>query len=221
MLFRSSQAVARELSGLHMDRARFQATLMSLEEPNHFGADQICFEIAANPGEPMGPISKVASGGELSRVMLAMHNVISSRSGVGVYLFDEVDSGIGGAVAVAVGAKLRRVASQNQVICITHLPQVACFAQSHFRVDKSVEKMGKEERTVCRVRRLEAGERELELARMLGGLGKQEAAIANARAMLEMASGNADDDGCKVVQLLPPVSGKRTRASMSARRYRP
>jgi DNA repair protein RecN (Recombination protein N) len=119
--------------------------------------------------------------------MLAMHNVISSRSGIGVYLFDEVDSGIGGKVAVAVGAKLRRVASQNQVICITHLPQVASFGQIHFRVDKSVERMRKEERTVCRVMRLSHGERELELARMLGGIGNHNAALANARAMLEMA----------------------------------
>jgi DNA repair protein RecN (Recombination protein N) len=182
-----SLAVMRELEGLHMDRARFQTTLQTLNEPGPLGKDNLRFEIAANPGEPMGPLSKVASGGELSRVMLAMHNVISSRSGIGVYLFDEVDSGIGGKVAVAVGAKLRRVASQNQVICITHLPQVASFGQIHFRVDKSVERMRKEERTVCRVMRLSHGERELELARMLGGIGNHNAALANARAMLEMA----------------------------------
>jgi DNA repair protein RecN (Recombination protein N) len=194
-----AQAVMRELQGLHMDRARFQVSLLPLAEPTAFGLDSLRFEIAANPGEPMGPLSKVASGGELSRVMLAMHNVVSSRSGVGVYLFDEVDSGIGGTVAVAVGAKLRRVAAQNQVICITHLPQVASFGQSHFRVDKSVEKRGREERTICRVQRLSHGERELEIARMLGGMGDQTAALANARAMLAMA------DGEKKPRLVPPA----------------
>jgi DNA repair protein RecN (Recombination protein N) len=186
-----SQAVVGELGGLHMDRARFQATLLKLEEPGITGMDSLRFEIAANPGEPMGPMNKLASGGELSRIMLAMHNVVSSRGNVGVFLFDEVDTGIGGATAVAVGAKLRKVALQNQVICITHLPQVAAFGQSHFRVDKAVEKSGKEERTVCRVLRLAPEERELEIARMLGGLGNNKAALANARAMMEMAEGGA------------------------------
>lgn len=207
-----SQAVVRELGGLHMDRARFQASLMPLEEPNATGIDALRFEIAANPGEPMGSMSKVASGGELSRIMLAMHNVISSRSGVGVFLFDEVDTGIGGAVAVSVGAKLRKVAAHNQVICITHLPQVAAFGQSHFRVDKSVEKKGKEERTVCRVVGLGAGEREIEIARMLGGLGNNQAALANARAMLEMAEGKAP----KKAALAPAPVKKPSRVAVRA-----
>jgi DNA repair protein RecN (Recombination protein N) len=111
-----SQAVVRELGGLHMERARFEVTISPLEEPSAHGLDSVRFEIAANPGEALGPLNKVASGGELSRVMLAMHNVVSGSGGVGVFLFDEVDSGIGGAVAVAVGAKLRRVAANNQVI---------------------------------------------------------------------------------------------------------
>lgn len=182
-----SAAVVKELSDLHMDRARFQATLSRLEEPSATGIDALRFEVAANPGEPMGPMNRVASGGELSRIMLAMHNVVSSRGNVGVYLFDEVDTGVGGATAVAVGAKLRKVARHNQVICITHLPQVAAFGETHFHVDKLVEKKGKEERTVCRVVRLSEGEREIEIARMLGGMGNNKAALANARAMLEMA----------------------------------
>lgn len=205
-------AVVRELSGLHMDRARFQATITSLKEPNAHGIDAVRFEIAANPGEQMGPLNKVASGGELSRVMLAMHNVVSSRSSVGVFLFDEVDTGIGGAVAVAVGAKLRRVASHNQVLCITHLPQVASFGQTHFRVDKAVEKKGKEERTVCRVVRLTHGERELELARMLGGMGNHEAALLNARAMMAKA-----EEGAKA-RSAPAKSEKKARPTTVAAR---
>jgi DNA repair protein RecN (Recombination protein N) len=194
-----SQAVVRELSDLHMDRARFQASLQELEEPNASGIDGIRFEVAANPGEPMGPMNKVASGGELSRIMLAMHNVVSSRGNVGVYLFDEVDTGIGGATAVAVGAKLRKVALHNQVICITHLPQVAAFGETHFRVDKLVEKKGKEERTICKVVKLSGAERELEIARMLGGMGNNQAALANARAMLEMARSRSENFRAPVV----------------------
>lgn len=182
-----SQAVVGKLGDLHMDRARFQVSLQELPEPNQSGIDAIRFEVAANPGEPMGPMNKVASGGELSRIMLAMHNVVSSRGNVGVYLFDEVDTGIGGATAVAVGAKLRKVAFHNQVICITHLPQVAAFGETHFRVDKHVEKKSQAERTVCKVVKLGDDERELEIARMLGGLGNSKAALANAQAMLEMA----------------------------------
>ena len=187
-----SAAVVKELGDLHMHRARFQATLSRLDEPNSYGIDTVRFEVAANPGEPMGPMTKVASGGELSRIMLAMHNVVSSRGNVGVYLFDEVDTGIGGATAVAVGAKLRKVARHNQVICITHLPQVAAFGESHFHVDKIVESKGREERTVCKVTRLGKDERELEIARMLGGHGNSQAALANARAMLGMAAGGSE-----------------------------
>ncbi len=208
-----SEAVVRELGDLHMDRARFQATLLALEEPNVSGVDSMRFEVAANPGEPMGPMNKVASGGELSRIMLAMHNVVSSRGNVGVYLFDEVDTGIGGATAVAVGAKLRKVARHNQVICITHLPQVAAFGERHFHVDKMVEKKGKEERTVCRVVRLSTEEREIEIARMLGGLGNDKAALANARAMLEMAERKSGKASPVATSKLPdrPAKGESAR----------
>lgn len=178
-------AVAAELVDLNMDRARFHVAVSRLEEPNITGVDNVRFEIAANPGEPMGPLTKVASGGELSRIMLAMHNVVSSRGDIAVYLFDEVDTGIGGKTAVAVGAKLQKVAANNQVICITHLPQVAAFADRHFHVEKSIQKRDGQERTVADVIPLTVAERELELARMLGGNDKDKAALANAKAMLD------------------------------------
>lgn len=179
--------VVNELADLNMDRARFEAQLSILEEPNAMGIDSIRFQIAANPGEPMGALNKVASGGELSRIMLAMHNVVSSLGGVGVFLFDEVDTGIGGKTAVTVGSKLQRVSKDNQVICITHLPQVAAFANQHFHVEKSVQKKNGEERTVCKVIPLSRDERVLEVARMLGGMGNDKAAMANAKAMIENA----------------------------------
>lgn len=180
-----SRAVVGELGDLNMDRARFVATFQALESPVSTGIDSVRFDIAANPGEPMGPLNKVASGGELSRIMLAMHNVVSSRGNVGVYLFDEVDTGIGGKTAVTVGAKLQKVARGNQVICITHLPQVAAFADRHFHVEKLIKKKDGVERTVASVTALSEDERELEIAQMLGGNGKDKAALANAKAMLE------------------------------------
>jgi DNA repair protein RecN (Recombination protein N) len=183
-----AKAVVGELADLHMERARFMVSFQELAEPNFSGIDSVRFEIAANPGEPVGPLNKVASGGELSRIMLAMHNVVSSRGEVGVYLFDEVDTGIGGKTAVTVGAKLQKVARDNQVICITHLPQVAAFADLHFHVEKSVKKKDGEERTIAKVLALTTAEREMELARMLGGHDKDKASLANAKAMLEKAS---------------------------------
>jgi len=182
-----SAAVEKELAELNMAGAKFSASVQELGEPVVSGLDSARFEIAANTGETMGPMNKVASGGELSRIMLAMHNVVSSRSEVGVYLFDEVDAGIGGKTAVQVGAKLQKVARGNQVICITHLPQVAAFADQHFHVEKSVRKKDGQERTIASVLSLTESERELELARMLGGNGNDKAALANAKAMLEKA----------------------------------
>jgi len=208
-----SQSVVGELADLNMERARFIATFQSLEQPISSGVDSVRFDIAANPGEPVGPLNKIASGGELSRVMLAMHNVVSSRGEVGVYLFDEVDSGIGGKTAVTVGAKLQKVSRGNQVICITHLAQVASFADRHFHVEKSVTKKAGSERTVAQVVALTAQERELEIARMLGGQDK--AALANARAMLEKARGPKK----KASSPLPAGKGRKSEKSSPRARH--
>lgn len=201
-----SRAVMAELASLNMDRARFSASLTAQNAPTPTGLDSARFEIAANPGEPMGPLNKVASGGELSRMMLAMHNVVSSRGDVGVYLFDEVDTGIGGKTAVVVGSKLQHVARSNQVICITHLPQVAAFANRHLRVEKLVRKKDGEDRTITKVVALEGSEREFEIGRMLGGLGNDKAALANARAMLASAAKTANS---------PPPATSRQKSSKS------
>ena len=183
--------VVKELADLQMPRSRFEISFENSENPTANGHDQVQFLFAANPGEAIAPLNRVASGGELSRIMLAMHNVVSSIGGVGVYLFDEVDTGIGGKTAVTVGAKLQKVASHNQVICITHLPQVAAFADQHFHVSKEVVKKGKEERTVCKVIALATKERESEIARMLGGMGNDKAALANARSLIDGARASA------------------------------
>jgi DNA repair protein RecN (Recombination protein N) len=161
---RLSPAVTRELADLSFEGASFEVSL----EPAQMGpagADQVEFLTALNPGEGAHPLRKVASGGELSRLMLAVKRALAGVGPVGTYIFDEVDAGIGGAVASAVGRKLADVARHHQVVCITHLPQIAAFASAHFRVSKAT----RGGRTVTVVTRLEREERVEELARMLGG----------------------------------------------------
>ena len=160
------QGVEGELRDLAMPKARFAVALNSLPAPGPFGCEKIEFLLQANPGEVARPLAKVASGGELSRLMLAIQRTAPAGAEVATLIFDEVDAGIGGAAATAVGEKLRGVATDRQVLCITHLPQVAAFAHQHYQV-------GKEEtvdaRTITTVRLLSAEEQVNEIARMLGG----------------------------------------------------
>jgi len=152
------------------------------------GSERVEFLLAANPGEPARPLSKVASGGELSRVMLALHAVLDGAGQGRVLVFDEVDAGIGGAVADAVGARLSQLALRNQVLCVTHLPQVAAHADRHYHVHKRTVSG----RTRAEVRALSGDERVDELARMLGGKGITDASRRNARVLLREASGSRD-----------------------------
>jgi DNA repair protein RecN (Recombination protein N) len=147
------------------------------------GRDRAELRFSANAGEPLAGLTKVASGGELSRVLLAVKSVLSTDQRVATYVFDEVDAGVGGAVAEAIGQRLRRAASNHQVLCITHLPQIAAFADAHFRVRKLVV----DGRTVTRVERLDADERVEELARMLGGKRVTDSAREHARALIDQA----------------------------------
>jgi DNA repair protein RecN (Recombination protein N) len=130
------------------------------------GMDQLEFYFSPNPGEPVKQLAKIASGGELSRLMLALKSLVLSPGVVSTLLFDEVDSGVGGRVAEIVGKKLKQVASHHQVISVTHLPQIAALADAHFVVQKQVEKG----RTFTNVARLTEKERVAEVARMLGGV---------------------------------------------------
>lgn len=144
------------------------------------GWDSIRILFSANPGEPPRPMGKVASGGELSRLLLAVKRVMMDRDPVPTCLFDEVDTGIGGQAAVAVGEMLREVAASRQILCITHLAQIASRAHQQFLVAKSVE----DGRTLSSIRVLDVVEREREIARMLGGAPDTDASLAHARAML-------------------------------------
>ena len=186
---RLGAAVTTELRELNMADAEFRIPLVSagddLERYSIHGADEIDFVVRTNRGEAHQPIEKIASGGELSRLMLAIRRVISERGGIGVYLFDEIDSGMGGHTAFQVGRKLKSVAGHHQVLCITHLPQVASFGDHHLVVKKSPQ--GK--RTVTEVLELSNRERKEELARMLGGDVLTKKSLENAAELLEMAAG--------------------------------
>jgi DNA repair protein RecN (Recombination protein N) len=147
------------------------------------GADRIEFLLSANPGEEPRPLARTASGGELSRIMLALKTILIEGDPIPTVVFDEVDAGIGGAVAEEVGRKLRKIASRRQVFCITHLPQIACMATTHYGVAKSVKK----DRTSAEVRRLDPKERVDEVARMLGGRTITEATLRHAEEMIGRA----------------------------------
>lgn len=165
---RLTKLVDKELNALKMGSVRFLVRVMP-SGPNEVwgpdGADHVEFLLSTNAGEPLRPMARVASGGELSRVMLALKSVLADVDHVPVLIFDEIDTGVGGAVAVTIGKRLRELGRYHQVLCITHLPQVASQAQHHFSVEKSEVKG----RTLTTVRSLTRMSREGEIARMLGG----------------------------------------------------
>jgi len=179
--------VESELQELAM-KGRFKVEVSGSDEPENWSAagfDQVMYLIATNPGEPLRPAEQIASGGELSRVMLALKVSIENGAGRGkrrerMLVFDEIDTGIGGRAAEALGKKLRALAKANQVICITHLPQIAAFADHHYLIEKR--EAGGRSRTS--VRRLREDERQEEIARMLSGARLTETSLKHAEAML-------------------------------------
>ena len=179
-----SDAVTAELQALAMPDARFVVEVGEKAEPTQFGSDQVRFLLAPHSGSDPRPLGKGASGGELSRVMLALEVVIASADAVPTYIFDEVDAGVGGASALEIGKRLQALARHAQVIVVTHLAQVACFADNHVTVEK--DRTGEFTRSSVQV--LDAESRVVELARMLGGDSSSESAVEHAREMLERAS---------------------------------
>ena len=176
-----TKKVVKELSDLGMKKAIFEVKIERLNDISAKGFDKVEFLLSSNPGEAPKPLSKIASGGELSRIMLALKKVLAGPSGVPTMVFDEVDSGIGGGVAEIVGRKLREVAEGRQVLCITHLAQIAAMADLHYAVSKNENKG----RTTTTVRRLSGDERVDEVARMLGGMTITEATKRHAEEMLK------------------------------------
>lgn len=178
---RLGTAVTEELHALAMPDARLEVSVTAGVESAH-GRDDVAILLAPHPGAEPRPVAKSASGGELSRVMLAIEVVIAGTDPVPTFVFDEVDAGIGGAAAIEVGRRLARLAETSQVIAVTHLAQVAAFASNHLSVVKSSDGAV----TASSVRRLEGEEREAEMARLLSGLTDSDAALTHARELLSL-----------------------------------
>lgn len=179
-----SRAIEAQLKDLGMPGGRFKIEVASGHDYTPHGRDQVRFEFSANPGEDLRLLSKVASGGELSRVALAIKTVCSRNAGAQVMVFDEIDSGVGGQTARKVAEKIAQVAARKQVLCITHLPQIASMADCHIHIEKKLI----EDRTQTFVQKLSAEERLAELARMIGGEPISRAGLDNAAEMVRTAA---------------------------------
>jgi len=174
-----AKAVSRQLEDLGFRQSKFDVAIGSASEPSASGLDGIEFQFAPNPGEPAKPLRAIASSGEMARVMLALKTVLAVEDEIPVLLFDEVDANIGGETANAVGEKMKQIAANRQVFCITHLPQVAAPADAHYVVTKLVT----DGRTISEIKLLDKKSRVTELARMLGG--QSDVARRHAEALLK------------------------------------
>ena len=179
---RLDSAVANELAPLKLDSARFR-TGLSDAEAGPAGIDRVEFEVSTNPGAPFGPLTKIASGGELSRFILALKVALAEAGTAQTMIFDEIDRGVGGAVASAIGERLSRLAQKSQLLVVTHSPQVAARAAHHYRIEKTHE----DGETRTTVRKLTPDERREEIARMLSGAAITDEARAQAARLLEAA----------------------------------
>jgi len=188
--------VVQHLQDLRMERVGFEVSLDRTPSPSGVpvdgqryavtadGIDQVEFLISTNPGEPLKPLAKIASGGEISRIMLALKSVVADVDQIPTLIFDEIDVGIGGATARAVGEKLARVAHSRQVLCVTHWPQIASLAQAHFRIVKRPF----QKRIRVEVARLEEEERVVEIGRMLGGDPSSPTTLEHARELMRQGA---------------------------------
>ena len=188
---RLTEVVEQTLAVLDMPKARFATRFQEWESTSGaprppftpFGIDRVEFVLSANPGEDLKPLARIASGGELSRILLALKGILSRQDDAETLIFDEVDAGIGGRTAELVGLQLKRLAERQQVICITHLPQIACYGDHHFKVAKEAGL----DATQTTIQQLSLEDRVEELSRMLGGITISEKTRAHAREMLRGA----------------------------------
>ncbi len=181
---RLSLAVIEQLKDLGMGRTRFEAKFEKLDKPGHDGQDNMEFMISPNPGEPLRPLAAIASGGEISRIMLALKAITAETEGVDTMIFDEIDTGISGRMAQTVGEKMCMLGKMRQVICVTHLAQIAALSDHQYLVEKTVEG----DKTGSTVKKLSEEGRIDEIARMVGGADEGESGRMHARNMLEAAN---------------------------------
>ncbi len=179
------EKLREELKDLALEEARFKVQFEERDNPSEKGLDSVEFLIAVNPGTRLKPLSRVASGGEISRIMLAFKSITARYDRVHTMIFDEVDAGVGGRTALKVADKLARISSQRQIICITHLPQLASMADRHFYIEKETDR--EKETVEAEISRLEGEERKTELARMLGAADDSETGIEHAEELMERA----------------------------------
>jgi DNA repair protein RecN (Recombination protein N) len=175
-----SEQITAVMQQLGMDGGHFRIEVIPDQAPGSHGTDVISYRVSANPGQPAKSLARVASGGELSRISLAIQVIMSESSHIPTLIFDEVDTGVGGGVAHIVGKKLRLLGNERQVLCVTHLPQVASQAHHHFRVEKS----SRDNHTSTEVFALDEKDRLEEIARMLGGINITEQTRAHASEMI-------------------------------------
>lgn len=178
-----TEKVRKQLIDLNFLDVRFEMQFEPLTDYSTEGSDEVEFMISTNPGEPLKPLGKVASGGELSRIMLALKTVLAENDKIGALIFDEIDAGISGRTAQKVSEKLHLIAKNHQVICITHLPQIAAMADAHFLIEKSVENQS----TISTIQQLSEEACVTELARMLGGVKITDTVLESAKEMLTLA----------------------------------
>ena len=181
------QEIVRELSELDMDKVRMRIAVHTGTKLSAHGFDTVTFEISVNPGEPEKPLSRVASGGELSRIMLALKNVLTAGEDVGMLIFDEIDTGVSGHAAQQIGRKLSAIARKKQTLCVTHLPQIAAMGDHHLRISKSV----RDGRSFTDVSPMDRAHRIDEIARQLSGEEISDAARKNAEDLLDAAGQGA------------------------------
>jgi DNA repair protein RecN (Recombination protein N) len=183
---RLSDRLLPELADLGMPHAAFEVAIRRLggEIPSASGVDEIEFLLSTNRGEPVKPLSKVASGGELSRIMLSFKTVLADLDGIPTMVFDEIDSGISGQIGTAVAIKMRQIAKNHQVLCITHLPQIAAYANHQYLVYK--EETAERTRSTARV--LQQHERAAEIARIMGSGGTDPVALEHAQRLIDAAN---------------------------------
>jgi len=175
------EKIRLELSQLNFGDSQFSIEFREAEDFTEEGTDIVEFMISTNRGEPLKPLSKIASGGEMSRIMLAFKKIIGDYDGIPTMIFDEIDAGISGVAATVVGRKMREISQNHQIICITHLPQIAAFGDHHFRIQKTCD----ETSTYTSVAALDEEETIAELARLLGGETITQTTLASARELLE------------------------------------
>ena len=175
--------IVQALSELNFLQVQFEIAFEQMEKPARNGFDSAEFLISTNPGESIKPLEKIASGGELSRIMLAIKTILSNQDGVETLIFDEIDTGISGITAQLVAGKLSQIAKGCQVLCITHLPQIAAMADNHYLIEKKVI-TGK---TVTQIRELGEEESVGELARIIGGTQITDTVLNSAKEMKELA----------------------------------